>query len=459
MRNIDLETTNIYHALLFGKNWWNFLQKIAPKVPTTINQELKDDLLKCNTSMLEVRFGPKPTRADLPKIEEFLNIDLYLLYGGKYSPLGISYRPSRTAEVLSIRNVLEKYESGHTNNEHVDRPLVILQSARPYFHTLGPFYVIPTRKVAEERDRDWINLWRAIVKYRWPKLNKTEQDEKIVEVKREMCIDDREMFSIADGVFQRIRTRYQLPIRLFIGKIVNDNVNNKVCFYATKPILGKNPLNLLVGSYTPDEFEIEFKKFAGVSYNELRRNPWRNPVLAADGEYQRERRLDADRGFAANVIDEGDVDAAGLVEGATYETDDNDNESVVLDEGEFEEYDGGLGANPFIDSMAAEDDCNSDGTDDCDGYDSYDEREDDAVYRPIRNLAALVPNVFSDNTLCRILHRGEVIDMPVCPTKNCLYSHQKASYMRAHVKIAQPRHPAEFVNQFLDPVLLTLSKN
>ncbi|CBY40627.1 unnamed protein product, partial [Oikopleura dioica] len=198
-------------------------------------------------------------------------------------------------------------------------------------------------------------------------------------------------------------------IRLFVGKIVNDNVNNKVCYYATQPVNNKEYLNLLVASYKPDEFDMEFKQLSNMSYNELRRNPERCPILAADRDYQLKklRAEDADRGAALHDDDTSDTISSSAI-------DDNEDDDATDIEGD----------NPFIDGAAAAEK---------EAFAAAAAEADDRVYRPIRNVASLAPNVFDSNTTVRILGKRDVFMMPVCPTKNCLYSHEKPSYMNSHI--------------------------
>ena len=398
----DGSITNIYACIKMGIKWWRYLAKTGHRKPTYITRPLLDELRDIDVSDLEARFGAQPTKADMPAIEEFLNIDLFTLYGGKFSPLGISYRSRARSRSLSSQ------AGGGTVEDALDalerpggRPVVVLQSARAYFHKLGAYHVIPTRRVAEDRDKDWISFWRALAKHRGAK-SAAQISAKIYEMKTEL----QPPFTIADGTFQKIRSKYKVPVRLYIGKIVNDNLNNKVCYFATQPVKDKEYLNLIVASYLPDEFDKEFKKLSNMSYNELRRNPTQCPILAADRQSARIEAADR-AAAAAEIIDIDDDDILDF---------DNLTDNEVDDDEEEDDYGG---AYSYLDDVAAE------------------EREndvDDQIYRPIRNVASLAPNVFDANTTVRVLGKREVFMMPVCPTKNCLYSHEKPSYMSAHIK-------------------------
>jgi hypothetical protein len=414
------ERTNIYEACLVGINWFNFLKKISPKIPTKVTPELKREIFCVDTTELKNRFGSTPARCDLPEIERYLGIELYLLYGGRFSPLGVSYHSRKDSE-STASNITRELEERATRAQSDQSAMVILQSARPFFHKLGVFHVIPTRKVCEERDKGWIHLWSAIVKFRWPKLKGEAHQEKIEKIKEELV--DRgssTMFSITDGVFQRLRSRYQVSVRLFIGKFVNDNVNEKTCFFATRDVKNREPLNLIVASYAPDQFDKEFKKIAKVSYNQLRREPWHHPILAANAKYQRQQ--DADR----------NARAVGLYDITEENLEEEEDEEEEDDDVNYEEEEN----NPYLDLIWHDDD---DDDNDAEGSD-YEQRAQelielsDQVYRPIRNTGSVAPNVFNDNTLVRILQKNEVIKMPACPTKNCLYSSSKPKLMERHVK-------------------------
>ncbi|CAG5089850.1 Oidioi.mRNA.OKI2018_I69.PAR.g12375.t1.cds [Oikopleura dioica] len=53
-------------------------------------------------------------------------------------------------------------------------------------------------------------------------------------------------------------------------------------------------------------------------------------------------------------------------------------------------------------------------------------------YMPIRNVLTLIPNVFNDQTLVRILPDRMVIELPKCKTPNCLYTHADKRKMKKH---------------------------
>ena len=61
--------SNLYDCLLMGINWWNFLKAIRPKIPKTINPELRKELKQYDTTELQENFGARPTRYDLDAIE------------------------------------------------------------------------------------------------------------------------------------------------------------------------------------------------------------------------------------------------------------------------------------------------------------------------------------------------------------------------------------------------------
>ena len=105
----------------------------------------------------------------------YLDIDIYLLYGGKFSPLGIAYKPYRASGPRCIRSAFEDLDSQSFGKR--ERHIVVLQSARQYFHTFGSFHVIPTRQVAKDRDQNWISIWRAIIRHMGLKKGENEADK------------------------------------------------------------------------------------------------------------------------------------------------------------------------------------------------------------------------------------------------------------------------------------------
>ena len=210
--------SNFYHAVLMGRNWWRHLRAISPKIPTRINPAVLKEISQVDTRELEEKFGAKPTRSIIPHVESFLNVEIYCLYGGLFSPLGICYRPHSSVDsVESLINKLEKrgsqrfnyHDGGEEEEEKAgNRPVIILQSARPFFHFLGTYHILPCRKVFENRDSQWVSLWTAIIKTKWPKLPKSSYDDKINYIKKELFgeeVSSNNVFGIGDGVFHRIR--------------------------------------------------------------------------------------------------------------------------------------------------------------------------------------------------------------------------------------------------------------
>jgi hypothetical protein len=91
-------------------------------------------------------------------------------------------------------------------------------------------------------------------------------------------------------VFHKLRSKFGVNVRLFVAKNINDNINEKTCFYSTIGKSSDSSLNMIVAGYTPDEFEKEFREFSGgVSYSRLQDEPWRNPVLASNKHFARRR--------------------------------------------------------------------------------------------------------------------------------------------------------------------------
>jgi len=115
--------------------------------------------------------------------------------------LGIAYKPYRASGPRCIRSALKELDNQSFGRR--ERNVVVLQSSH-YFHTFGSFHVIPTRAVANDRDKNWISFWRALVRHKWPKLNRKQEDEKIKYVKNEICVANDEKFTISDGVLKLI---------------------------------------------------------------------------------------------------------------------------------------------------------------------------------------------------------------------------------------------------------------
>ena len=304
----DESRSNFYSCVLIGINWWHALEKLAPRFPKTFSRKLREHVAKCDPSGLEARFGKHPTRDILPQIEQELDIDLYILIGGKHAPSSISYRPYRASGPLYMRNVYKELNHEHVDDDDayddslgVKRPVVVLQSARPFFHELGNFHTIPHGRLLSRLNSSWTSLWRAIVVERWPDKKNNEQaiNEQIDFVKHSLGLAKNEKFQISDGIFNKLRTVHGVNVRLFVGKYVNDNCREKTCYYSTlKTPSDKKVLNILVANYEPDKFEQEFREFSGLSYKRLMEEPWRNPVLAANRQFARRRDI------AQNLDDE-----------------------------------------------------------------------------------------------------------------------------------------------------------
>ena len=563
----DASTSNFYSCILIGINWWHALEKLAPRIPKKFSRELRESLSKCDPSVLERQFGKKPSRDIFPKIEQELNIDLYILIGGKYAPSCISYRPYRASGPLHMRNVykeLDKHcstvELDYDDSLGVTRPVVVLQSGRPYFHKLGNFHTIPHGRFLEKLNSPWISLWRAIVTQVWPKIvsNEKEIANKIEDLKLSLRLAKNEKFQISDGIFNKLRSIYGINVRLFVGKYVNDNLRDKTCYYSTlKSPQDKKIINILVANYEPDKFEEEFRKFSGLSYKRLSEEPWRNPVLAANREFARRRDIaqklddgeiartlrwtskklyhrvtdqpmcpklarvkpnrklldsssdsDSDspppppprkllststvttamttdstraqrlqklreihkkqnakirRKMASQFLDyqaEDDDDGGGDGGGGGDEDDGAMSESDLAFINDGDEYSGaGGGGFSDIESRAErvlrdfdeeilarqqiptcaqeaqqEQDtyfhCRTNNDDNDDAASTTKSFEDE----PIRNLGGLVPNVFDSDTLVRVLKPSEVKELSVCPTPGCLYTCQRDSRFKKHVK-------------------------
>ena len=419
-------TSNLYHQILLGKNWFRYLQEKAPEIPKTLPRSVWERIGNVNISSLQAKFGNVPCRSDLPKIEEYLDIDLYLLYGGKYSPLGISYRPYRASGPPCIRSALEHLDAQSFGR--LGRPVVVLQSARPYFHTLGSFYVIPTRRVAQDYDKNWTTFWLAIVRFKYgKKLTQQQEKEKISYMKRELCLANDEKFTLSDGIFRKLRLRFAINVALYVSNIINDNVNDKRCYYSTFGEIGSKRLHILVASYNSDKFLDEFQKFANISYDKLVKEPWRNPILAADRDFRKKEAA------AAATASLGDPVGNPVGVGSSSTTEDEDLLLDLTDDVHLSDEDAD---DPFIlkDISSEDEDNNKDDDDETAAAAAAAEVGIDAGYRPIRNLPGLVPSVFDDDTLVRVLEEGEYKDMPRCPTKNCAYSHERKAYMDSHIK-------------------------
>lgn len=264
--------SNIYSCILLGINWWKHLKAIYPKIPTEVNRSLLKSLKENNTSELREKFGERPTRADLKSIEAHLGIDLYIMFAGEFSHLGIAYRPERFKRPLDIRFPFTELEDASQNR---DRPVVVLQTTINYFHTLGNFYVFPTHLAALNYTNGWKSIWTLIVEKRWPKLEDTAKEKKICDVKRELALGQDEIWSIGDGVFNRLKQKFGVTISIFIGHIINDNKNEKTMIYTTDRWRQnlKFHLNILVAGFKEHEFYEEFKKFTNISYQELMKKP------------------------------------------------------------------------------------------------------------------------------------------------------------------------------------------
>ena len=139
--------SNFYSCVLLGINWWKFLRQIAPKIPKRINPELRKSLFDFDIQPLIEKFGASPTRNDIPAIEEFLNVDIYCLYGGNFSTMSISYRPNRLNVKLNLREMFASIPL---------KPTVVLHSERPFFDLLGTFFVVPTRNALEDFESQYL---------------------------------------------------------------------------------------------------------------------------------------------------------------------------------------------------------------------------------------------------------------------------------------------------------------
>jgi hypothetical protein len=295
--NIDRPPdTNVFAAILTGINWWKHLNLVYPRLPKRMNARLKKDLTTYDDvdmrNLIE-KFSKNPKRSDLPSIEQYLKIDLYCVYGGKYALSCIYYRPYRLCTKLDLRQVLNSFENVA---DHV-RPMVVLQSSRPFFDELGTFHLIPTRKTLENFDSEWVSLWHAIVKARWPReiVGSDSFKERIQDMKTKIGLCENEKFAVTDRVFEKIRTLFGISIRLFFSNYVNDNRNIKTAFYSTIGKGAHGHLNLLVASVDEDGFAKEFRNVTNESYKRFQEEPHRFPALTCDREYMRRVRTSAER--------------------------------------------------------------------------------------------------------------------------------------------------------------------
>ena len=207
--------TNLYHCVLIGINWWKALKKLAPVVPNKLTRRFRESLTKeCDTRSLEYEFGLNPTNDVFPKLEQYLGIDLYVLFGGKFSPLSIAYRPYRSSGPLHMRDVFKELDYSTTDADDMDdsigvkRPVVVLQTARPFFHKLGNFYTLPYRESIQEMDASWGSIWDIIVKKRWVGMDcPRKRAEQIEFVKQSLGLAKNEKFQVSDGIFQKLRKK------------------------------------------------------------------------------------------------------------------------------------------------------------------------------------------------------------------------------------------------------------
>jgi hypothetical protein len=279
--------SNIFSCLLMGVNWWNFLKEIQPKIPKTINPELRKELATGDISELQERFGKRPTRGDLDEIEEFLGIDLYIMVAGEFTPLGITRRPARLKHPLGIRELFRELEKESFQR---NRPVVVLQSPSNFFHELGDFYLFPAYSAALNFDAKWKNIWRLIVEKRWPELtSEREKFMKINEVKALLKLGPNEIFSIGDGVFKRLKQKFDVTVSIWTGNIINDNRNNKTMVYTTDRWRQNKAfhLNILVANYSEYEFYRAFEARANLEYGELIKNPDLRPTIIYDKQQKR----------------------------------------------------------------------------------------------------------------------------------------------------------------------------
>jgi len=81
--------SNFYHMVLLGLNWSKYLKRESPNIPKTITHTLFEEIGTVDISRLVREFGPDPKRSDLPNIEQYLDIDLYLLYGLDFEKINL----------------------------------------------------------------------------------------------------------------------------------------------------------------------------------------------------------------------------------------------------------------------------------------------------------------------------------------------------------------------------------
>jgi hypothetical protein len=281
----EILTSNVYATVLGGVQWWLHLQKVFPKVPKRLTKKIKKIITNVDISNLVRMFGKRPSRSDLPKIEEFLGIDLYCIYGGKYAQSAICYRPQRLSTKLNLRQALSVFDNVRSHDRAI-RPVVVIQSARPFFGELGTFHLIPSRATVEDFDSEWISLWRAIVVKRYGlEVGSQKYFDKISEVKEKIGLQENEKFAVTDRVFEKIRTLYGISIRLFFSNYVNDNHHSKTAFYSTIGKGSHGHLNLLVASVDEDDFARQFRNVTHESYKRFQEEPYRFPSLTCDREY------------------------------------------------------------------------------------------------------------------------------------------------------------------------------
>ena len=270
--------SNIYSCLILGIKWWNLLKSIYPKIPLRPNKELMKSLKvsEHETADLREKFGIHPCRGDLKEIEEYLQIDLFLLVGGEFTNLTIAYRPERFSKPLTVRDVFKELEDANRERE---RPVVVLQSSLNFFNELGTFFFFPTYVSALKFAKKWKSIWELIVDKRWPKINNKE--EKIKEIKKALALGNSEIWSIGDGVFKRLQQKFGVTVSIFVGTLVNDNRNEKTLLYTTDRWNQNKDyhLNILVAGFKEHEFYEEFKKITHISYQHLMKNPELRPDL------------------------------------------------------------------------------------------------------------------------------------------------------------------------------------
>ena len=485
-------SSNLYSAVLMGYRWWQHLYAIYPKIPKTRNDALRKELQDNDISKLVELFGSSPTRATLPKLEEYLNVDIYILYGGLYAPLGISYRPSKSKKNGDISSVISALE----NVRDAERPCIVLQSARPFFHRLGTFHVLPTRKQFEDRDRKWISIWQAVVKttsYTFPGKSKLSEKEEYVKQEVLGCELNDRVFTIADGVFKRIKQRFNVSVRLFVGKIVNDNVKLKKCVYSTIRSPKCKDLNILVAPYSEEEFSEEFKKVSGMTYKRIDTCPGLMPLFSANMAYQRRAAIcrryldpvaiskimrwssDTNHQFHG-IEDETSLDDAQEEDGTTETGGNNDDDDDDGDRGV--DVDDTLS---FIDFDRLTENASNRSregcafiNDQCESVSatatevpsitgaseqvtisgsraSLDHPRNDLYneYKPVRNTLCLAPNVFLPSTRVRILPDSLVVELTKCKTPTCLYTNSNKRKLAKHEALCSSE-PIEIIKQTVE---------